>query len=82
MLSIRHLFELVLDVKIEARVHEVYMHSCHISGDRMIATGIYGQSRGNYDAGISLGFDLQPFVPLYLSAWDLARGQLEDWCKS
>jgi hypothetical protein len=81
MLSVRHLFELVLEVKIEARVHEVYMHTWHISGDRMIATGIDGRSMGNYDAGISLGFDLRPFVPLYLSVSDLVGGRLEDWCK-
>lgn len=80
--SVRHLFELVLDVKILARVHEVYVHTLHISGDRMIATGTDGRSRGNYDEGISLGYDLRPFIPLYLSAWEIAGGLLEDWCKS
>jgi hypothetical protein len=70
--SARHLFYLVLVLKQEARKHEVYLHCFHISGERMIASGVDGLSRGNYDAGISLGIDICQFLPMNLSAWDVA----------
>jgi len=78
----RHLFHLVLTLKQVAREHEVYIHCFHISGDRMIASGVDGLSRGNYDSGISLGFDVRQFLPLNVSAWDIAGNVLADWCKS
>ena len=78
----KHLFKLVLELKIECRLHEVYLHPLHISGERMIATGIDGLSRGNRDAGVSLGFDIRKFIPLHLSAWEVAGNELEPWCKS
>ncbi len=48
----------------------------------MIATGIDGLSRGNRDAGITLGYDLRDFVPLGVSAFDYPDNSLETWCKS
>ena len=48
----------------------------------MIASGVDGLSRGNYDAGISLGIDICQFLPMNLSAWDVAGEVLADWCKS
>ncbi len=48
----------------------------------MIATGIDGLSRGNRDTGVSLGFDIRKFIPLHLSAWEVAGNELEPWCKS
>jgi len=80
MSTAKHLFSLVLELKKEARNHEVFVKSCHISGDRMIATGMDGLSRGDNDAGVSLGYDIREFVPLHLSAWDVAGHTLEDWC--
>jgi hypothetical protein len=44
MLSVKHLFRIALDLKIACQVHEVFLHTCHISGDRMIAMGIDGGS--------------------------------------
>lgn len=79
--SARHLFKLVLDLKIACYKHEVYLHTCHISGDRMIATGMDGWSRGDYDAGISLGYDLRDFLPLDVPAFNWPDQQLETWCK-
>ncbi len=76
-----HLFYLVLSLKQEARRHAVYISFFHISSDRMIASGIDGLSRGNYDAGISLGFDICQFMPLNISAWDIAGNVLAEWCK-
>jgi hypothetical protein len=40
----------------------------------MIASGVDGLSRGNYDAGISLGIYIHQFLPMNLSAWDVAWG--------
>ena len=48
----------------------------------MIACGVGGLSRGNYDAGISLGLDICQFMPLHLSACDIAGHTLAGWCKS
>jgi hypothetical protein len=39
-----HLFDLVLTLKQAAREHEVYIHCFHISGDKMIASGVIGLS--------------------------------------
>jgi hypothetical protein len=80
--SARHLFNLVLELRVECRKHEIYYRSLHISGERMIATGIDGRSRGNYDLGISLGYDVRTFIPLYRSAWEVAGRSLEEWCIS
>ena len=64
MSSAKHLFNLVLELRLVAQEHEIWIHMFHISGDRMIATGMDGRSRGNFDAGISLGFDLGQYFPL------------------
>ena len=82
MSTAKHLFNLTLELKVEARKHEVYIRTCHISGERMIASGIDGLSRGNYNAGVSLGFDVRDFLPLHLTAWDVSGPALEAWCKS
>jgi hypothetical protein len=67
--SARHLFYLDLALKQEARKHEVFVHYFHISGERMIASGVDGLSHGNYDAGILLCINVQQFMPLNLSAY-------------
>ncbi len=54
----KHLFNLVLDLKVECRLHEVYLYPLHISGERMISTSIDGLSQGNHNTGVSLGFDI------------------------
>ena len=82
MSSAKHLFNLVLELRLVAREHEVWIHMFHISGDRMIATGMDGRSRGNFDAGISLGFDLRQYFPLNVSAFNYNDNALGSWCKS
>jgi hypothetical protein len=42
--SAQHLFYLVLALKQEAHKHKVYLHCFHISGERMIASGVDGLS--------------------------------------
>ncbi len=80
--SARHLFDLVLTLKQEARKHEVFLHCFYILGNRMIASGVHGLSRGNYDAGILLGIDVHQFLQMKVSAWEDAGNVLEGWCKS
>ena len=80
MSTVRHLFSLALDIKVAAQEHEVWAHMCHISGGRMILTGIDGGSRGNADAGVLVGHDIRGFIPLDLSAFDLAGDCLSKWC--
>jgi hypothetical protein len=48
----------------------------------MIASDVDGLSRGNYNAGILLGINVHQFLPVNLSAWDVAGEVLADWCKS
>ncbi len=48
----------------------------------MIASGVDGLSRGSYDAGISLRIDAFQFMPLNVSALDVAGDVLAKWCKS
>ena len=53
----------VLEMKLGARIWVV-----HVSGSRMIMTGIDGVSRGDMNAGVMAGADMLSFVPLNLSA--------------
>ena len=77
----RHLFLLLVDIKLLCYEHNVFLHPFHISGNRMIATGIDGLSRGDRNSGIALGYDIRDFVPLGMSAFDYPGNQLETWCK-
>ncbi len=44
----------------------------------MIATGIDGESRGNEEAGVSSGYDIRPFIPVYRGAFELGGPALEE----
>lgn len=82
MSSVRHLFDLLVDIKLLCHEHNVFYHCFHISGERMIATGIDGLSRGDHESGIALGYDLRSFLPLDVGAFDYPDNTLSDWCKS
>ena len=82
MSSAKHLFELVVNLKVACHQHEVYLHPFHMSGDRMIDCGVDGLSRGNQDAGVSLGHDIRKYIPLNLGAFELEGPRLEIWCRS
>lgn len=82
MLSVRHLFDLLVDIKLLCHEHDVFYHCYHILGERMIATGIDGLSQGNQELGIALGYDLRDFLQLDCSAFDYLDNQLEKWCRS
>jgi hypothetical protein len=78
----KHLFDLVLRLRIECRLHEVYLHVCHISGDRMIESGVDGWSRGDFETGISLGHDLRNYLPLAMNCFDVAQATIIPWLRS
>jgi len=84
MSSAKHLFNLVVELKVACCEHEVHLRLCHISGDRMIKTGIDGMSRGNQDEGISLGHDIRRYLPLNVGAFEHVdvRPGLVRWCRS
>lgn len=76
------LSDIVRDIKIECRKHEVFWHPFHISGKRMIKIGFDGLSRGDFDSGVMLGRDIRTFVPLGVSAVDFEDNQVITWLKS
>ena len=45
----------------------------------MIACGLDGWSRGNHDAGVSLGHDIRQYLPLDLGAFDQQGPKLARW---
>mmetsp|Transcript_5950 Transcript_5950/g.13021 ORF Transcript_5950/g.13021 Transcript_5950/m.13021 type:complete len:1140 (-) Transcript_5950:4782-8201(-) len=82
MSTARALFYLMVDIKQAAYDHSCFVICFHISGNRMIATGIDGLSRGDTDAGTSLGFDIRLFLPLNITAFDVPDNGLDSWCRS
>jgi hypothetical protein len=76
------LSDIVRDIKIECRKHEVFWHPFHISGKRMIKIGFDGLSRGDFDSGVMLGRDIRSLVPLGVSAVDFEDNQIVPWLKS
>ena len=82
MSSARHLFNLLVDIKLLCHEHGVFYRCFHISGERMIACGVDGLSRGDRESGITLGYDLRDFLPLDMSAFDFKGNSLEEWCRT
>ena len=76
------LCDIVRDIKLECRKHEVFWHPFHVSGKRMIKMGFDGLSRGDFDSGIMLGEDIRDLVPLGVSATDFQHNDIETWLKS
>ena len=82
MLSVKQLLKISLDLKVACQEHEVYLFMFHLSGDRMITTGLDVRSRGDLNAGVSLGHDIRLYLPLDKGAFQLSKYSLEEWCKS
>ena len=62
------LCELVLRLrKLEMRTGMI-LHIIHVSGKRMIASGIDGLSRGDHSSGVMQGEALETFVPVHKTA--------------
>ena len=79
MSTARHLFDLAVQMRVECQARDIYFRLFHISGDRMISTGIDGRSRGNLDAGVSLGYDICQFLPLDKGAFEQAGPLLKEF---
>ena len=75
-----HLHNLVL------RLRKLEMKLCaellviHVSGKRMIESGIDGVSRGDMNAGMMAGQPVESFIPLHLSAAERSP-KLLDWIR-
>ena len=82
MSTVKHLFALAVELKVECIKHDPFLSFFHISGNRMIATGVDRRSRGNLDAGVSLGYDIHLYLPLDKGAFEVAGPIVERWCKS
>ncbi len=76
MTSVCHLFDLLVDIKMLAYEHKVFLKLLHISGNRIIATGIDGGSQGDQDAGTALGVEIRDFIPLHWSEFDYPDNML------
>ena len=76
------LSDIVRDIKLACRKHEVFWHPFHVSGKRMIKMGFDGLSRGDFDSGIMLGHDIRDLLPLGQSAFQFEGNAIESWAKS
>ena len=81
MSSKKGLSDIVREIKMECRSHEVFWHPIHVSGKRMIELGFDGLSRGDFDSGVMLGADIRHLVPIGYSAIHLAGPPLTEWLK-
>jgi hypothetical protein len=77
----RALFELVLRLWHLEMQLSLRLHVIHVSGQRMIAQGTDGLSRGDLDSGVMRDANMLSFVPLHLSALDRGPGVLS-WLHS
>ena len=77
----RDLHSLVLRLrKIEMQIG-MSLHIIHISGKRMILSGVDGLSRGDNSTGIMAGHSALSFVPLHLTALERSPS-LGEWIRS
>ena len=81
MSSVRHLYKIAVDLNVACQEHDAYLNVYHISGDRMITTGLDGWSCGDLDDRVLLGHNICRYLPLDRGAFDLSRAPLEEWCK-
>jgi hypothetical protein len=64
----RELHKLVLRLRVLEMKLGIRIWVVHVSGSRMIMTGIDGVSRGDMNFGVMAGADMLSFVPLNVSA--------------
>ena len=77
----RSLFELILELRKLSISGLFKLHVSHVSGSRMIASGIDGASRSDMGTGVFQGKDMLDFVPLHLTALERSPG-LKNWISS
>jgi hypothetical protein len=81
-LSSEKLFNLVLRLRKIEMSGDLFLHLIHVSGTRMIWSGVDGLSRGDHNAGVMAGDDMLSFVPLSQNAAERSSPQLLPWNKS
>jgi hypothetical protein len=75
------LFDLILRLR-QLEIHRsLRLHVVHVAGQRMIAQGTDGLSRGNLDMGVMEGTPMLSFVPLHLGALDRSPSLLS-WIRT
>jgi hypothetical protein len=77
--SNKELFELVLRLKKLEMTAGLKIHMIHISGKRMIGTGIDGLSRGSLTEGVMSGIPFLKFFPLNETAFQRAPKLMEEF---
>jgi hypothetical protein len=75
------LFELVLRLRKIEMKGELFLHLVHVSGTRMIYSGVDGLSRGDHNSGIMAGDSMLSFVPLSQNAAERSSSLLP-WVRS
>ena len=80
--SSRKLLDLIIRVRALSMKYNIRLRVVHVSGKRMIASGVDGLSRGALNEGVMTGErDFLSFFPLNLAATTKAP-KLMDWIKS
>ena len=82
MSTVKHLFNLALDLRVGCQKHEMFFHLFHISSERMISTGVDGRSHGDFDAGVSLGHAIRNVISWDRGAFDMGGPCLTVWVRS
>jgi hypothetical protein len=77
--SNKQLFELVLRLKKLEMTAGIKIHLVHISGRRMIGTGIDGLSRGSLTEGVMAGIPFLDFFPLNETAFERSPELLDEF---
>ena len=72
MSYVKHLCKFSLNLEIASQAHEVYLDIYHISGDRMITTGLDGWFSGNLDTSVLLEHNIWLFLPLDRVAFEVS----------
>jgi hypothetical protein len=79
--SSEKLFDLVLRLRKIEMEGDLYIHLVHVSGTRMIWSGVDGLSRGDHNAGVMAGENMLSFVPLSQNAAERSTSLLP-WVRS
>lgn len=77
----KKLLALVIRVKLLETQQGIRIFVSHVSGNRMIAEGGDGVSRGSLNEGVMAGEDILSFIPLHLSAIERSSALLP-WLRS
>jgi hypothetical protein len=79
--SSEKLFDLVLRLRKIEMEGKLFIHLIHVSGTRMISSGVDGLSRGDHNAGVMAGESMLSFVPLSQNAAERSAAVLP-WVRS